>query len=532
MSTRRRSQSAQADGNVGGSAMGPPTGAAPVDALRAQARITPRNSIAGGALRGEEATPAGEAPTETPYNTLRQLSNMIPKPSTPMRAAPSAPPLSTRISVRRTPAAGDKTPQLNREAAQARRAGTATPYGRAAMRQAEMNRAATLTPGKARRQSGRQQLRETPQDDLRALSRILAPVTQPFIPTPVPDLPKPNEVPLRREADDGDEDPGARPRLSMPLEDDEDDSLLLPTLQSAAILRNDDDLTTRSVEMPRRAAVGRLSRGSFGSIRTSDAFGNITGLRTSDAATMDIDTSLISVRTPGDIDAAGQAGATITTDLAAYMDEPSMESVRTAPPDTEVSPQMQYDDDTERTFQLQLGQRQSSPQETPGQVRSGLQGADFEDNEDEDMEDEDDDEEGLEVDNVAVPGDLTIQSQDATLRLSPIPEAGPLERSAKRKRAKKVLRVSKHGMQYSSLPTGVVKKLTTTILKTNGNSNAKVTKDMVDAIAQASDWFFEQMSGDLGIYAQHAGRKTIDESDVITLMRRYEIWSLVLHLFR
>ncbi|KAH8162061.1 hypothetical protein CIB48_g6165 [Xylaria polymorpha] len=37
---------------------------------------------------------------------------------------------------------------------------------------------------------------------------------------------------------------------------------------------------------------------------------------------------------------------------------------------------------------------------------------------------------------------------------------------------------------------------------------------------QATDWFFEQLGDDLSAYAKHAGRKTIDESDMITLMRR------------
>ncbi len=37
-----------------------------------------------------------------------------------------------------------------------------------------------------------------------------------------------------------------------------------------------------------------------------------------------------------------------------------------------------------------------------------------------------------------------------------------------------------------------------------------VTKEVLEAIMQASDWFFEQLSGDLGTYAKHACRRTID----------------------
>jgi histone H3/H4 len=85
---------------------------------------------------------------------------------------------------------------------------------------------------------------------------------------------------------------------------------------------------------------------------------------------------------------------------------------------------------------------------------------------------------------------------------------------------KKRVKVSKYGIQYPSLPAGVVKKLATTFARTAGNSKAKVNKDSLEAIMQASDWFFEQVSDDLGAYARHAGRKTIDESDIVTLMAR------------
>jgi len=86
---------------------------------------------------------------------------------------------------------------------------------------------------------------------------------------------------------------------------------------------------------------------------------------------------------------------------------------------------------------------------------------------------------------------------------------------------KKKVKLSKHGIAYPSLPAGVVKKLATTYARTGGNSKAKISKDTLDAIMQATDWFFAQVSDDLGTYAQHAGRKTIDESDVVTLMKRY-----------
>lgn len=91
---------------------------------------------------------------------------------------------------------------------------------------------------------------------------------------------------------------------------------------------------------------------------------------------------------------------------------------------------------------------------------------------------------------------------------------------AKVVKKKKKVKLSKHGIQYPSLPAGVVKKLATTFARTSGNSKAKINKETLDAIMQASDWFFEQVGDDLGAYAKHAGRKTIDESDIVALMAR------------
>ena len=241
-------------------------------------RITPRNSDV------EAADTA-----ETPYGTLRQLAN-IPRPSTPLRRASSVGPPSIHRSSRRTPAAQARTPgAAHRYGGSGKKASVLTPHGRAAAREIEARRAG-LTPGKDRRRSGRQQ-RETPRDALRLLSRALAPKTQPVVPTPQAEVPisRRNNLPPD---DDLDEDELAPPRLSMALDNDEDDSLLLPP-QSAGL--EDDNFTVQSVEMGRRAISeqpgGRFSRGSFGSIRMSDQFGNLDmGM---DGTMAGIDSSLV-----------------------------------------------------------------------------------------------------------------------------------------------------------------------------------------------------------------------------------------------
>ena len=70
------------------------------------------------------------------------------------------------------------------------------------------------------------------------------------------------------------------------------------------------------------------------------------------------------------------------------------------------------------------------------------------------------------------------------------------------------------------MPSAVVKKLATTFARTSGNSKAKINKDTLDALMQATDWFFEQIGEDLAAYADHAGRSRIEEKDVAVLMGR------------
>lgn len=142
------------------------------------------------------------------------------------------------------------------------------------------------------------------------------------------------------------------------------------------------------------------------------------------------------------------------------------------------------------------------------------------------IEDDDDDEEDEEedpVDEINAEGQDTSMLQDLEADLSMAVSEGfetaavPLGKTTRKKK----VRISKHGIQYPSLPAGVIKKLATTFARTAGSSKAKLSKETLDAIMQASDWFFEQASEDLSAYSGHAGRKTIDESDVITLMTRH-----------
>lgn len=219
-------------------------------------RITPRNS--------EQANTGTDTTAETPWRILNQLANV---PRTPLRRASSAGPSSTRLSQRRTPAA--RTPAALQKGS-AKRPVAVTPHGRAAQRELDLRRTG-LTPGKDRRKSFLQQ-RETPRDALRALSRILAPKTLPIEYTPEVSKPQTARKSYLQDGWD-DEEALERPRLSLPMgeDEDEDDSLLLPP-KSAGL--EDESFTAHSIEFGRRAhsekPLSRLSRGSYGTAYMSD----------------------------------------------------------------------------------------------------------------------------------------------------------------------------------------------------------------------------------------------------------------------
>ncbi|KNG45846.1 histone-fold containing protein [Stemphylium lycopersici] len=79
--------------------------------------------------------------------------------------------------------------------------------------------------------------------------------------------------------------------------------------------------------------------------------------------------------------------------------------------------------------------------------------------------------------------------------------------------------VSEHGVGYPSFPAAPVKKLALSFMKSQG-SKAQLSKETLDALVHTTNDFFEQISGDLAAYAQHGGRRMIEESDVIALMKR------------
>ncbi|KAI1844628.1 hypothetical protein JX266_009301 [Neoarthrinium moseri] len=416
--------------------------------------------------------------------------------TTPSRRALSADPTSARLS-----------------ASGRRPGGAATPHARAAIRAIDQRRRTLFTPGRTRRRSLRDQ-RETPRDILRNLSRVLAPASQP--------LPSSSSSSPHRDAndntlatvpeDDDDDFLIERPRFSLPLQEDEDDSDLKVPRSSGL---EDENYTAHSIELPRRAwseGPSRLGRESMASVRFSDYAG--PEIQSDDVG---IDSALFP---PPAIEEEDSGNVMLGVGDSPERLDVEESRRQTLGRESLFGPIEIPDMGNETTFLM-------APADSPTREATVIDAAVendepgvFDDMDDDHVNEpmdfpESDDEDN---DNMEVPNDAendNIGEPDATTLSKP-----PVLATNRGKRRKGGKKISKHGIEYPSLPPGVVKRLATTFAKTSGVGKTKISADTLDVIMQATDWFFEQLGDDLSAYARHAGRKTIDESDMITLMRR------------
>ena len=108
--------------------------------------------------------------------------------------------------------------------------------------------------------------------------------------------------------------------------------------------------------------------------------------------------------------------------------------------------------------------------------------------------------------------------EDGSPHASPNKETVVTTAPKRRKKQK----ISKHGLKVPALPSSLIKRLGLDALEAMGRRKSRIGRDSLNALEQATEWFFEQIGEDLEAYSQHAGRKRrIDESDVLTLMKRY-----------
>ncbi|KAK0729733.1 centromere kinetochore component CENP-T-domain-containing protein [Lasiosphaeris hirsuta] len=421
--------------------------------------------------------------------------------TTPIRRASSADPTPSSAHSRhslviRTP--GSQNRGLSASGRKATAPGpSATPHARAAFRTIDSRRAAISTPHGARRQSLRE-VRDTPRNLLLPLARMLARGTQVIASSSSPPAGEGSTVMEgveEKEEEEEEEDLPKRPRLSLPIDVEEDDSDLYPH-RSAGL--EDENFTMQSIEMPRRAISEQLpgqggSRFSMGSVRMSDYFAaGGTELRSEDAG---IDSGFF------------PPGMALDGDTGVDEDFPSYERA-----ESDVGRRETLARVSDFGIEVPLDMNESTVVIAPQVQDSPMrQLNEYYDEPALDPRSDDDDrleEAAAQEANETVLGVEETEMDEATAKIS-----------AKRATKKRNVKISRHGIEYPSLPPAVVKRLAQTFAKTSG-AKGKINPDTLKAIMQASDWFFEQVGEDLEAYAKHAHRKTIDESDMLTLMKR------------
>ncbi|KAF1838516.1 hypothetical protein BDW02DRAFT_541533 [Decorospora gaudefroyi] len=479
----------------------------------------------------------------SPERELQRTPNNV-TPITPFRRAVSAGPTpgSRRTPIVRTPGTvrtprgGPATRPLP-----SRRVAPTTPHAIRALRERAN---AARTPGNNRRRSGRIQ-RETPRDILRDLSRALARDSRPIEPSPqvLPQRTRHSALDLP-DVEDGPH--LAAPRLSMPLEnmyDDEDSFHSAPPRQSLLPDLPDDvdGETIQSLEFGRRA-ISEDPRFMFGG-RQSERFGDLSELGAVEEE-YEIDGTFINRRADGLLDQAIEEALDeddTTTQIRALAGPRDGRSS-----DVNLGVFGEGEDDTEDpTFRFLIPERIRAParedageeeQEAEDDQGSGLQDPpndmDLATNDQEEEvtaaltqgnPTEDDGMLGWESD-APVDDDAELaayreeeSAMDRSLHTNS-PERSFTGQQRGVRKAKEYL-VSEHGIGYPSFPAAPVKKLALNFMKSQG-SKAQLNKDALAALVNTTNDFFEQIGIDLAAYAQHAGRKMIEESDVIALMKR------------
>ncbi|KAJ4416066.1 hypothetical protein N0V82_006989 [Gnomoniopsis sp. IMI 355080] len=415
-----------------------------------------------------------------------------------------------------------------------------TPHGRAAIRALDSRRAAINdinTPGRNRRRSMRDQ-RETPRDILRALSKTLAPKSTTISSTSSSSSPgddptvsrarartrvggrrsRKGQVVIPENPEDSDDDfPIDRPRFSLPIDEDADSDGDLPRPPRSSGLEDlEDNYTMQSIEMPRRATIG-LSQGRH-SMRMS-----MGDLQSDDGGDGGFDSAFFP-RVNWDEDTGERAGADDDGTLERVDDEGGRRDTTLGGRISDFGAIDFTLDAGDQSTVMMAPQVESSPERegfSPENEPFGFDDEALPPNEDMDVDnipldfgggdddhDHDDDEGGggSSDENIEL-GDMTTES----IIVRQIPKGARQGRVIKPGK-----KISRHGTEYPSLPSNVVKRLAQRFA-----GKTKISPDTLSAVMQASDWFFEQLSDDLGAYANHAkGRTTINESDMLMLMRR------------
>jgi histone H3/H4 len=368
-------------------------------------------------------------------------------------------------------------------------------------------------------------MRDTPRDDLRQLARALAPTSKAIVSSsPRTGISKRRTSRATSFVEDASPLPN-QPRMSLSRREMTDDDSFheAPPRMSVAPEDYEVEGSRRALQRRDRESIGNFDLADFEAIEEEmieESEGD--DHEDFDDAGNDVDFTQLE---PGDNET--------TRNLRALMDTEADE-------DVDGGYSFGGNTDGEPTFQFRIAERSRlsnafdlNANANPDEEEEADAGVDesiiapmspFPDPDD--MEDEED-EQNPDITRVSL-HDTQITSRLADMeRALRIPNTSPLPEDVQQvidsvivePKSKKALHRSKLGLEYPSLPAGVVKKLAGTFSKSFGG-NGKINKETLDAIMEASDWFFEQVSEDLSAYADHAKRKTIEEADVITLMKR------------
>ncbi|KND92868.1 hypothetical protein TOPH_02836 [Tolypocladium ophioglossoides CBS 100239] len=350
-----------------------------------------------------------------------------------------------------------------------------TPHAKAARKALNQRRTAMFTPGKNRRRSLMEQ-RETPMGILRNLGRALAPSSKNIVSSSSPRDKSSSIAPILEDGEDDDELPIDRPRLSLPLDQDDDSDLQPP--RSSGL--EEENYTVQSIELPRRAISelpgSRLSRGSFGSVRVSDFFDNNNDSTEGIARQSDFFPGLLE-----DLQAQAAAG-----DLT--YDRIDVDPARrtTMGRDSDFGLQLPAGLDDQTTFLLSEPPAEADTDSPIEDVSLTEATAAEGQNRSPDV--------SLAEDAVNM-----AETRNATADLTRL-QHEPSKRAPKPRKQKKKL--SRHGVEYPPLPPSFVKGVAHTALQSSGLRNPRVSADTVTALMQASEWFFEQLGDDLGAQRQ------------------------------
>ena len=338
--------------------------------------------------------------------------------------------------------------------------------------------------------------------------------SQPTIPSPLPSQPEQIEHNLAGSNSIEDYLELQPPKFSIAIEDgaDQDDSFQLapPRLSMPS---DEGEQTARSIEIGRRGLddqpTGRPSRGSFETIRGSDRSDDLSELGSNDVLQPSFDDSVLQVAPDADEEDLTVLGGNESLGSEVIPKGELRRRLTQHSGETEDLQCAMYKDSncredhlsaTQQARELKGGVHSPFILNIPG-FQSGRSSA-----------------EATYPDYQQV-GGFDEEHEQSLLLLNGRPTKPNATVKAGRK-APKLIKKSRDGVSYPSFPAGITKKIASTFARSLGSNTRTIDKETLDAIIEATDQYFAQLSNDLGVFANHARRKKIDESDVIAVMRR------------